>query len=145
MDTTAKYSPDIIGDIHNLPFANDSQDAIICIAVLEHVENPIIAVKEIYRTLKHGGYCFIYVPFLFYYHAQTGYYKDYWRFSEDAIDLLFKDFKSIEKIAVRGRVETWMNFCPFKNSCFSKMGNLIDFLFHKSSKQVSGYNIFLIK
>src|SRR3989338_6562967 len=77
-DAVPDYSPDIVVDIHNLPFSDNSQDAIICIAVLEHVENPIKACGEIYRVLKPGGYCFIYVPFLYYYHAEKGYYKDYW-------------------------------------------------------------------
>jgi ubiquinone/menaquinone biosynthesis C-methylase UbiE len=40
LDKVADYHPDIVGDIHHLPFADNSVDAIICIAVLEHVEEP---------------------------------------------------------------------------------------------------------
>ena len=147
LDQVADYNPDIVGDIHNLPFSNNSQDAIICIAVLEHVENPIKACQEIYRTLKPGGYCFVYVPFLFYYHAHKGYYKDYWRFTKDSINVLFKDFSVIEKQSVRGAFETWIKLSPLgRYKLFLKLANRIDFLTGKiKSNQVSGYNIFLVK
>ena len=64
LDPISKYKPDIVGDIHNLPFDKNSQEAIICIAILEHVEDPIKACQELHRVLKPGGYCFVYVPFL---------------------------------------------------------------------------------
>src|SRR3989338_5334770 len=49
LDPVPDYNPDIIGDIHNLPLENESIDAIICIAVLEHIKNPFKAFEEIYR------------------------------------------------------------------------------------------------
>ena len=102
MDPVPTYHPDIVGDIHKMPFADNSIDAIICIAVLEHVENPILAAAEIKRVLKTGGYAFVYVPFLYYYHAEKGYYGDYWRFTKDTIAFLFKGFKTVEISPVRG-------------------------------------------
>ena len=63
MDPTLEYHPDIVGDIHALPFQDSSQEAIICLAVLEHVEDPWLACRELWRVLKPGGYCLIYVPF----------------------------------------------------------------------------------
>ena len=57
------YCPDIVGNIHDLPFENDSLEAVICLAVLEHVENPFQATEEIYRTFKPGGYTLICVTF----------------------------------------------------------------------------------
>lgn len=147
LDPVSDYNPDIVGDVHNLPFAANSQDAIICIAVLEHVENPAKACEEIYRVLKPGGYCFIYVPFLYYYHAEKGYYKDYWRFTKDSIDMLFKKFSVIEKQNVRGAIGTWIKNSPLGRINFIKKPfELLDKLFKKeNSNQVSGYNIFLIK
>lgn len=147
MDPVSDYNPDIVGDIHNLPFENNSQDAIICIAVLEHVKNPIKATQEIYRVLKPGGYCFVYVPFLYYYHACPGYYADYWRFTKDSIDWLFKKFSKIEKQNVRGALSTWLNISPLgKFNFLVKIFNFLDKILKKEkSNQVSGYNIFLIK
>lgn len=147
MDPVPDYHPDIVGDIHAMPFKNDSQEAVICMAVLEHVEDPIRAAKEMHRVLKPGGYCFVYVPFLYYYHAEVGYYADYWRFTADALKYMFKDFKTVEIQPVRGAFGTWMRLSPLGR--FRFVENLA-FYFDKltgklGSKQVSGYNVFLVK
>lgn len=49
-------------DIEQIPFESESYDAIICIHVLEHVENDIKAIDELYRVLKPGGWALISVP-----------------------------------------------------------------------------------
>lgn len=147
LDPVPDYNPDIVGDVHSLPFADNSQDAIICIAVLEHVEDPIKACHEIFRTLTPGGYAFVYVPFLYYYHAEIGYYKDYWRFTEDALRMMFKDFSHLEICPVRGALGTWIKLSPLGRFKFvENLFYLFDKVFGKiNSKQVSGYNIFLVK
>lgn len=145
LDKVPDYNPDIIGDIHNLPFENDSVDAILCIAVLEHVEEPQQAMREIFRVLKSGGYCYIYVPFLYYYHPMPGYYGDFYRFTVDGLKYITKDFSQVEMQNVRGALATVANLLPW----FSKNTtpfNFIDALFHKmDSKQTSGYNVFCVK
>ncbi len=147
MDPVDDYDPDIVGDIHNLPFSDNSQDAIICIAVLEHVENPIQAWQELYRCLKPGGYCFIYVPFLYYYHAEKGYYGDFWRFTKDIIVHLSKSYTHIEIMPVRGAIETFIRLTPVGRIRFlTPLWQLVDRMTGKIySKQVSGYNVFLVK
>jgi ubiquinone/menaquinone biosynthesis C-methylase UbiE len=147
MDPVPDFNPDIVGDIHHMPFADNSEEAIVCIAVLEHVENPIKAVGEVHRVLRTGGSALFYVPFLFYYHAEVGYYKDYWRFSHDAIGLLFRDFATVEIVKVRGALETWIHLSPFGRIALCKHGaRLLDRLTGKSkSNQVSGYYIYVRK
>jgi len=147
LDIVNTYHPDIVGDIQHLSFENNSVDAVICIAVLQHVERPHDALNEIYRVLKPGGHVFLYVPFLYYYHGQSGYYKDYWRFTEDSLRLISKQFAKFEIVHVRGAIETWIKLSPLGRWGF--MNNLA-YLFDKISgkiktKQVSGYNIFLTK
>lgn len=147
MDPVKDYNPDIVGDIHHMPFQDDSLDAIICLAVLEHVSNPIQAFKEIYRTLKPGGYTLIYVPFLYYYHAEKGYYADYWRFTKDTVAMLSKPFAFKEFQPVRGAIGTWMRIGPLgRFKMVEKASYYLDLLFGKlKSSQVSGYYIFLTK
>ena len=147
MDPVGTYKPDIVGDIHKMPFKDDSLDAILCIAVLEHVENPILACQEMYRTLRPGGYLFVYVPFLYYYHAEKGYYGDYWRFSKDTINSIFRKFSKIEIQSVRGAIETLFRLTPLGRSNFlSSIFYYLDKISGKSkSNQVSGYYVFLIK
>lgn len=113
---------DIIGDIHNMPVESESIDAIICSSVLEHVENPYIAVKEMFRILKNNGKIFVYVPSIYPYHARKNHYQDYWRFFDDSLKLLFKDFSKIEIIKSGGYFKALFFFIPFQH----KLRFLID-------------------
>src|SRR3989344_2867477 len=101
MDPVDTYGPDIVGDIHEMPFSDNSLEAILCIAVLEHIENPIKAAEEMHRVLQKGGLLLVFVPFLYYYHAERGYYGDYWRFTPDSIKYIFKKFSKMEIAPVR--------------------------------------------
>ena len=147
LDYVPDYHPDIVGDIQNLPLADNSQHAILCNAVLEHVEDPFKATRELYRTLKSGGFCFVYVPFLYYYHAERGYYGDYWRFTEDSLKLLFKTFRVVEIQKVRGPFETLVRLTPLgRFALFQNLAFIIDRLTGKlGSAQTSGYFVYLQK
>jgi SAM-dependent methyltransferase len=81
LDKVPDYNPDIVGDIRALPLPDNSVDAIFCIAILAHVEEPHKAVDEMLRVLKPGGYLFMYTPFIYYYHPAPGYYGDFFRFT----------------------------------------------------------------
>ena len=49
-------------DITDIPFEENSFEAIICIHVLEHIEDDRKAIKELVRVLKPGGWALISVP-----------------------------------------------------------------------------------
>lgn len=53
---------DIKADIRNLPLENDSFDVIFCNHVLEHIVEDEIAMKELYRVMKPGGWGILQVP-----------------------------------------------------------------------------------
>jgi SAM-dependent methyltransferase len=50
-------------DIHQIPFSENTFDVILCNHVLEHVQDDIIAMSEIKRVLKPGGFSILQVPF----------------------------------------------------------------------------------
>ena len=50
-------------DIHRMPFDDNMFDAVLCNHVLEHVADDILAMKEICRVLKPGGFAILQVPF----------------------------------------------------------------------------------
>lgn len=145
LDQVPDYNPDIVGDIHDLPFDNESIEAIFCLAVLEHVENPIKAMDEIFRVMKPGGKVLIYVPFLYYYHAHKGYYGDYWRFTVDTLKMFAKPFSKFEIQAVRLPIETIVRLTPLgRYGLFISLASKLDNLFYKNgSNQVSGYYLYL--
>ena len=49
-------------DVHNIPFEDNSFDVIICNHLLEHVEDDIRAMAEMYRVMKPGGWGIMQVP-----------------------------------------------------------------------------------
>ena len=54
---------DIVSDIVSIPLPDHSVDAIMCTEVLEHIPDPVAAVKEFARLIKPGGYLLITAPF----------------------------------------------------------------------------------
>jgi ubiquinone/menaquinone biosynthesis C-methylase UbiE len=51
-----------IADAHSLPFKGGVFDSILCIDLIEHVENPRKVLKEVNRVLRRGGTVLITFP-----------------------------------------------------------------------------------
>ena len=77
---------DIVCDGDDLPFKDNSVDAIISLAVLEHVKNPWKHVEEMLRVVKPGGKILADVPFLQPYH---GYPYHYYNMTTEGLRNLF--------------------------------------------------------
>ena len=75
----------VIADALALPFENESFDTVCSIKVLEHIEDPFLAFREMARVLKRGGCCIVSSDWMTPYHQEP---KHYWHFSEDAYELL---------------------------------------------------------
>lgn len=149
MDVDIATGADIIGDIHNIPKDGGSVDAIICSSVLEHIRDPLKAVSEMRRVLKTGGKIFVYVPSIYPYHARKGSYPDYWRFFDDTITLLFKDFSHIEVEKLGGYFKALSFFFPIQHKArviLDPIADTLDFIFGTRKKTTTaGYFIYAIK
>ncbi len=96
---------DYVGNIEDMHMIPDGTfDAVLLIGVLEHVENPFQGVKEVYRILKPGGVVLLELPFIYPIHDYPG---DYWRFTDNGIRLLLKDFKIEELEGQTNTMETF--------------------------------------
>jgi len=94
MFSTSKESF-IDADIKELPFEDETIDSIVLTQVLEHIDEPYIALSELKRVLKKDGIIILSVPFIYQAHA-TPY--DFFRFSEYGLKELCKkyDFEILE-------------------------------------------------
>lgn len=61
-DRPKNYSKMIKADICKLPFKDNSVDTVIMGGIIEHLENPMQALKEVNRVLKHNGIVLIETP-----------------------------------------------------------------------------------
>ncbi len=62
-------------DVTSIHYPDGSQDAYVCVSVLEHVFEIHKALDEIDRTLKIGGSLLLSVPFAFPFHGESDYYR----------------------------------------------------------------------
>lgn len=62
-DYEGEFESELALNIEEIDLDDDSIDTIICYHVLEHVENDIAAMQELFRILKPTGVCFIQTPF----------------------------------------------------------------------------------
>ena len=64
IEIASKYGKTVLGNILELPFEDNSFDAVICVAVIHHLATPtrrLKAIKELNRVLKPNGKLFIQV------------------------------------------------------------------------------------
>lgn len=87
-DIHAAPGVDLVADAHFLSasVAPGSVDGIFSLAVLEHLAAPWLVAAEINRTLRIGGETLHLVPHAWPVHEQP---NDFWRFSDDALRVLF--------------------------------------------------------
>jgi SAM-dependent methyltransferase len=83
----------IVCDASDLPFADDTFDLVICIAVLEHVLEPQRCVDEIHRVLAADGLVYVTTPFMQQVHM--GEY-DFTRFTRSGHRWLLRDFHEVD-------------------------------------------------
>jgi SAM-dependent methyltransferase len=106
-----------VADVQNMPMIIDqSYDTALCLEVLEHVPEPLQALREINRILKPNGVLIISVPHLSRLHEEP---HDYYRFT---------------KYALRHILES----AGFQIVALEKRGGLFSFLGHQISTLVLG-------
>lgn len=68
---------DIVADAYALPYRDGTVSAIMCEAILEHLEFPEAAVKEMHRVLAPGGQVFAATPFMQIYHGYPNHFQNF--------------------------------------------------------------------
>ena len=93
---------DLQGSVEALPVENAAYDLVLCTQVLEHVDDPDLAVRELYRVTTPGGRILASTHGVQVYHPSP---TDYWRWTHAGLERLFKrngDWASISVTPVGG-------------------------------------------
>lgn len=99
LDVYSSDHTNLIADAHNIPFKANTFDLIVIQAVLEHVLEPSLVVREIHRVLRENGHIYAETPFM--QHVHEGAY-DFSRFTETGHRHLFSIFQCLDSGATAG-------------------------------------------
>ncbi|TSC87223.1 MAG: type 11 methyltransferase [Parcubacteria group bacterium Gr01-1014_8] len=107
----------ILADVCAVPLPDGSVSRIVSDNVLEHVKDPIAAVKEMERLLESNGLAYVCIPFLYPFHFSP---YDYQRWTVGGYRELFKNFEIIEVGVRSGPFSALCAFlCHFTGTLFS--------------------------
>ena len=82
LDIAPMPGVDVVGVAEQLPLRDEMFDGAILQAVLEHVEDAGMTIRELLRILKPGGEVFVEIPFIQGFHGSPG---DFRRFTEHGL------------------------------------------------------------
>lgn len=85
---TENSQPDIVASALNLPFDDKSFDSVVSTEVLEHVPDPLCALRQMHRVLKPGGYLILSTPMYWPRHEMP---YDFFRYPYDGLLFLIKE------------------------------------------------------
>jgi SAM-dependent methyltransferase len=91
VDTVESPWVDVVARAESLPFPDSSFDCVLCTQVLEHVEDPWAAAREISRVLRPGGVGLVSTHGVARYHAAPdSSVEDYWRWTHAGLERLLR-------------------------------------------------------
>lgn len=86
-DVHIQFNPDIVFDVHQIPFRDNTFDLILVAQVMEHTIKPWEVARELERVGKIGSLIQVEVPFVFPYHGAP---YDFFRFTFTGMRSLFR-------------------------------------------------------
>ena len=88
VDVQDNPSADLTGSVEALPVDDASFDIVLCTQVLEHVDDPALAVRELHRVTAPGGRVLASTHGVMLYHPNP---QDLWRWTHTGLERLFRD------------------------------------------------------
>lgn len=92
LDCVEGMNVDKVADAYDLPYKNGEFDLVISGNLLEHLEMPLLAVQEMKRVVKVGGYVLIVAPYSV---GEHRYPEDHYRFLPDAFNAFLRGFENV--------------------------------------------------
>lgn len=121
---------DVIGDINLIPLVDACMDVVICTEVLEHVPEPILAVREVVRILKEGGLLLISAPLRSGLHQEPyhfyGGFTPYWyrRFLNEFETISIMPVGGLFKMYGESSLHVAVSLAPWSVKTSSRVRNL---------------------
>jgi SAM-dependent methyltransferase len=88
VDVQENPNADLTGAVEALPVGDDSFDIVLCTQVLEHVDDPARAVRELHRVTAPGGRVLASTHGVMLYHPNP---QDLWRWTHTGLERLFRE------------------------------------------------------
>jgi SAM-dependent methyltransferase len=88
VDVQENPNADLVGAVEELPVADGAYDIVLCTQVLEHVDDPARAVRELRRVTAPGGRVLASTHGVMLYHPNP---QDLWRWTHTGLERLFRD------------------------------------------------------
>jgi SAM-dependent methyltransferase len=104
---------DVFATAYQTTLPDASADTVLCTVVLEHLERPQDAIREMFRILKPGGCVILSAPFFWHLHEAP---RDFFRYSRCGLEYLFNDaaFQIVELKPLSGFIVTFgLELCYF--------------------------------
>jgi SAM-dependent methyltransferase len=88
VDAVENPKADLRGPVEALPVEDGSFDLVLCNQVLEHADDPALAVRELFRALAPGGRLLLSTHGTQVYHPSP---VDYWRWTHAGLEKILRD------------------------------------------------------
>ena len=88
VDPVENPHAELRGPVEALPVEDGSYDVVLCSQVLEHVDDPAQAVRELCRALRPGGWLLLTTHGTYYYHPLP---NDFWRWTHAGLEKVLRD------------------------------------------------------
>jgi SAM-dependent methyltransferase len=97
---------DIVGTAYDIPVPDRSFETVLCTCVLEHLEEPVRALREAQRVLTPEGIAIYTVPLHWHLHEEP---RDFFRFTKYGLSHIFHE-AGFEVEEIRGIGGFWVTF-----------------------------------
>jgi SAM-dependent methyltransferase len=128
-DSISPEKQDFFVEDEKIPMPDHTYDLVFSNSVLEHLRDPELAISEIFRVLKPGGYLYCQTNFLY---QEHGHPHDYYRFTLNGLESLLvrHSFLIEESSKIGGRFSLVIdNLASFYAN---KMSNFLAYFFKNS-------------
>jgi SAM-dependent methyltransferase len=113
---------DIVASAYDIPVADESFDSALATEVLEHLEEPLRALKEWHRILRPDATLLVTTPFMWHLHDEP---RDFYRYSPHGLRYLIEQagFEVVEIRKLGGFWSTFGQLLSYVFLTYDKPGN----------------------